>query len=103
MKTSYVVLAILAVAMIVLASGVDAKKRHKAKSAGSAASVEVEHVPEECGQKTQNGDSLSMHYTGKLEDGTGTHPTHSPPRYTHTNTTTHTHTHTHNTSYTEEH
>jgi len=32
--------------------------------------IGVTHRPETCTQKTQNGDQLSMHYTGKLEDGT---------------------------------
>jgi len=32
--------------------------------------IGVTHRPETCIQKTQNGDTLSMHYTGKLEDGT---------------------------------
>lgn len=32
--------------------------------------IEVVSVPEECESKSKNGDVLSMHYTGTLEDGT---------------------------------
>ncbi|KNC53759.1 Fk506-binding protein [Thecamonas trahens ATCC 50062] len=72
MKTLIVVV----LAAVVLSScllGAEAKKRHKPKSsagAGADLKIDVEHVPEDCGRKSANGDSLSMHYTGKLEDGT---------------------------------
>eukprot|EP01111_Echinosteliopsis_oligospora_P013612 TRINITY_DN491_c0_g1_i1.p1 TRINITY_DN491_c0_g1~~TRINITY_DN491_c0_g1_i1.p1 ORF type:complete len:134 (-),score=36.90 TRINITY_DN491_c0_g1_i1:27-428(-) len=32
--------------------------------------IGVKHRPEECTQKTQIGDTLKIHYTGTLEDGT---------------------------------
>uniref|UniRef100_A0A182WA21 peptidylprolyl isomerase n=1 Tax=Anopheles minimus TaxID=112268 RepID=A0A182WA21_9DIPT len=32
--------------------------------------VDVVSVPEGCTTKTKNGDMLTMHYTGKLTDGT---------------------------------
>lgn len=32
--------------------------------------VDVVSVPEVCDQKSKNGDTLTMHYTGKLTDGT---------------------------------
>jgi len=32
--------------------------------------IGVTHRPETCTIKSQNGDTLSMHYTGTLEDGT---------------------------------
>jgi FK506-binding protein 14 len=31
--------------------------------------VDVISLPSNCGQKSQNGDFLSMHYTGTLTDG----------------------------------
>lgn len=31
--------------------------------------VEVESVPEGCSVKSKNGDMLTMHYTGTLDDG----------------------------------
>jgi len=32
--------------------------------------IEVKSVPDGCTVKSKNGDSLTMHYTGKLADGT---------------------------------
>eukprot|EP00026_Physarum_polycephalum_P022650 Phypoly_transcript_26881.p1 GENE.Phypoly_transcript_26881~~Phypoly_transcript_26881.p1 ORF type:complete len:131 (+),score=13.62 Phypoly_transcript_26881:25-417(+) len=32
--------------------------------------IGVKHRPETCDQKSQIGDTLKIHYTGKLEDGT---------------------------------
>eukprot|EP01112_Ceratiomyxa_fruticulosa_P007057 TRINITY_DN1818_c0_g1_i2.p1 TRINITY_DN1818_c0_g1~~TRINITY_DN1818_c0_g1_i2.p1 ORF type:complete len:139 (-),score=34.95 TRINITY_DN1818_c0_g1_i2:68-484(-) len=32
--------------------------------------IGVKHRPEECTRKTQKGDTLKIHYTGALEDGT---------------------------------
>ena len=31
--------------------------------------IDVVSLPSNCGQKSQNGDFLSMHYTGTLTDG----------------------------------
>mmetsp|Transcript_132092 Transcript_132092/g.196787 ORF Transcript_132092/g.196787 Transcript_132092/m.196787 type:complete len:126 (-) Transcript_132092:46-423(-) len=35
----------------------------------TAFDIKVDHLPEHCTRKSKNGDNLSMHYTGKLVDG----------------------------------
>lgn len=32
--------------------------------------TEILYTPDVCSQKTKSGDMLTMHYTGKLQDGT---------------------------------
>ncbi|XP_071443526.1 FK506-binding protein 2 [Hetaerina americana] len=54
-------LEVAAVLAVVLLSSVDAKEELK---------IEVLTVPDGCDQKTKNGDMLTMHYTGTLQDGT---------------------------------
>eukprot|EP00455_Lapot_gusevi_P007720 TRINITY_DN132_c0_g1_i1.p1 TRINITY_DN132_c0_g1~~TRINITY_DN132_c0_g1_i1.p1 ORF type:complete len:136 (-),score=55.21 TRINITY_DN132_c0_g1_i1:62-469(-) len=41
-----------------------------AKSKVTQLQIGVLHRPENCERKTQAGDTLKIHYTGKLEDGT---------------------------------
>lgn len=38
--------------------------------ADSGLKIDVEYLPEVCDVKSKNGDTLTMHYTGTLEDGT---------------------------------
>lgn len=40
------------------------------KAANEELKVEVTFAPEICDVKSKNGDSLTMHYTGTLTDGT---------------------------------
>ncbi|TXT13325.1 hypothetical protein VHUM_00692 [Vanrija humicola] len=47
---------LLALALAVLVAAADLK-------------IDVTHLPDNCKVKTRNGDKLSMHYTGTLEDG----------------------------------
>lgn len=51
-------LSLLALLAVVLAAAKDDLK------------VEKVFVPDECGVKTKNGDTLTMHYKGTLQDGT---------------------------------
>lgn len=63
----------LAVALVVaVAIGVSAATGDKkdAKKKGLQIGIKKRVDPEECKVKSKKGDSLSMHYTGKLEDGT---------------------------------
>lgn len=51
------------------------KGKHKKKKEASFKSsgdlkIEVEHRPDECTRKTVDGDTVSVHYTGMLSDGT---------------------------------
>ncbi|XP_046389421.1 FK506-binding protein 2 [Ischnura elegans] len=54
-------LEVAAVLAVVLLSAAHAKEELK---------IEVLTVPDGCDQKTKNGDMLTMHYTGTLQDGT---------------------------------
>ncbi|WOO77630.1 FK506-binding protein 2 [Vanrija pseudolonga] len=55
-RTQLVTLLALALALLVSVSAAELK-------------IDVTHLPEGCKLKTRNGDKLSMHYTGTLDDG----------------------------------
>ncbi|XP_067004620.2 FK506-binding protein 2 [Anabrus simplex] len=57
--------------VLAISAADDATSNNKANGNGSdKLKIDVLYVPEECSVKSKNGDMLTMHYRGTLQDGT---------------------------------
>lgn len=63
MHSSYFIVQILSTLCVIHLLAVSAEKEKE------EVKIEVVEKPEKCPQKTKVGDSLAMHYTGRLADG----------------------------------
>jgi len=70
MVNSNQVLFLAAVAAVVVAVVIATEEAKDAKKKGLQIGIKKRVDPEQCTIKSKKGDSLQMHYTGKLEDGT---------------------------------
>nr|ADD24479.1 FK506-binding protein 14 [Lepeophtheirus salmonis] len=64
MKSHIFLFALASSYLLLSSSAVEVEERE------SGLKIEIHEKPEECNKMAKNGDMLSMHYTGTLEDGT---------------------------------
>lgn len=70
MKPSLYGLAVALVVAVVIGASAETGDKKDVKKKGLQIGIKKRVDPEDCKVKSKKGDSLHMHYTGKLEDGT---------------------------------